>query len=312
MAYTRSSWQGKKGTKLDSVRQYLDEISKTPLLDGKGEEQKLAKRIEAGVYAEHLLATDPTIDGEFRVDMEQIVMEGKQAKDKFLRANVRLVVAIARRYVRASVSLLDNIQNGNIGLMRALDKFDYKRGLKFSTYATWWIRQNITRALPEEARSIRLPVHLAEEVSHLQRDARLYAAEHDAWPTAEELAEFNGGDFDRISKVMVWSMDLASLDTQIGEGDATLGDFIADESASPVEETVIDAQGVEQLYKFIDRLDDRAAAIMRAKYGLDDGQVHTLSQVAKYHSLSRERIRQIEVQSLGRLRRMYSDTHQMQ
>ncbi|MCX4389870.1 sigma-70 family RNA polymerase sigma factor [Micromonospora peucetia] len=286
----------------DLVGVYLHEISRTPLLDA-AREVDLSKAIEAGLYAEHLLGEDRAdID---RDDLEKLVAEGERAKDLFIRANLRLVVSIARRYVRSGMPMLDLIQEGNTGLVRAVEKFDYVRGYKFSTYATWWIRQAISRAIAQQERTVRLPVHLVEDVNRMRNVARQLTRELGSDPEPEQIAAALGVTVERVNELVRWSQDTVSLDTPVGDdGDTRLGDLVADSDAPSPEEIVLTGLERQRIEGLLNHLDDRSAGIMRARYGLEDGREHSLTEVASRFSLSRERIRQLEIQALGRLREL--------
>jgi len=288
----------------DLVGVYLHEISKTPLLDA-AEEVELAKAIEAGLYAEHLLAQDelrPELD---KAELEELVHEGAKAKDLFIRANLRLVVSIARRYVRSGMPMLDLIQEGNTGLVRAVEKFDYVRGYKFSTYATWWIRQAISRAIAQQERTVRLPVHLVEDVNRMRNVARQLTRELGTDPEPEQVAKALGVSVERVNELIRWSQDTVSLDTPIGDdGDTNLGDLVADSDSPSPEDIVLSGLERQRIEGLLGHLDDRSAGIMRARYGLEDGREHSLTEVASQFSLSRERIRQLEIQALVRLREL--------
>jgi RNA polymerase sigma factor (sigma-70 family) len=288
----------------DLVGVYLHEISRTPLLDAAAE-VTLAKAVEAGLYAEHLLEQDELPSGVSRDELERLVAEGEQAKDQFIRANLRLVVSIARRYVRSGMPMLDLIQEGNTGLVRAVEKFDYVRGYKFSTYATWWIRQAISRAIAQQERTVRLPVHLVEDVNRMRSAARQYTREHGSDPEPEQLAEALQVPVERVLELIRWSQDTVSLDTPVGDdGDTNLGDLVADTDAPSPEDVVLSMLERQRIEGLLNHLDDRSAGIMRARYGLEDGREHSLTEVATRFSLSRERIRQLEIQALGRLREL--------
>jgi RNA polymerase sigma factor (sigma-70 family) len=288
----------------DLVGVYLHEISKTPLLDAAAEVD-LATAIEVGLYADHLLESGKTPKGVGLAELKALVAEGADAKDRFIRANLRLVVSIARRYVRSGMPMLDLIQEGNTGLVRAVEKFDYLRGYKFSTYATWWIRQAISRAIAQQERTVRLPVHLVEDVNRMRSVARQFTREHGSEPEPEQLAEAMGVPVDRVQELMRWSQDTVSLDTPVGDdGDTNLGDLVADSDEPSPEDVVLAALDRQRIEGLLNHLDDRSAGIMRARYGLEDGREHSLTEVASRFSLSRERIRQLEIQALGRLREL--------
>ena len=288
----------------DLVGVYLHEISRTPLLDA-AREVDLSKAIEAGLYAEHLLDSGELRRGVSREELERLVAEGERAKDLFIRANLRLVVSIARRYVRSGMPMLDLIQEGNTGLVRAVEKFDYERGYKFSTYATWWIRQAISRAIAQQERTVRLPVHLVEDVNRMRNVTRQLTRELGADPEPEQIAAALGVTVERVNELIRWSQDTVSLDTPVGDdGDTNLGDLVADSDAPSPEEIVLTALERQRIEGLLNHLDDRSAGIMRARYGLEDGREHSLTEVASRFSLSRERIRQLEIQALGRLREL--------
>jgi RNA polymerase sigma factor (sigma-70 family) len=288
----------------DLVGVYLHEISRTPLLDA-AREVELSKAIEAGLYAEYLLDEGKPRKGVSREELERLVIEGERAKDLFIRANLRLVVSIARRYVRSGMPMLDLIQEGNTGLVRAVEKFDYERGFKFSTYATWWIRQAISRAIAQQERTVRLPVHLVEDVNRMRNMHRQLTRELGSDPEPEQVAAALGVPVERVHELVRWSQDTVSLDTPVGDdGDTNLGDLVADNDAPSPEDVVLSALERQRIESLLNHLDDRSAGIMRARYGLEDGREHSLTEVASRFSLSRERIRQLEIQALGRLREL--------
>jgi RNA polymerase sigma factor (sigma-70 family) len=288
----------------DLVGVYLHEISRTPLLDA-AKEVDLSKAIEAGLYAAFLVATDQIPAGTDRAELKQLVVAGERAKDLFIRANLRLVVSIARRYVRSGMPMLDLIQEGNTGLVRAVEKFDYERGYKFSTYATWWIRQAISRAIAQQERTVRLPVHLVEDVNRMRNVIRQLTREMGADPQPEQIADALGVSVERVNELKRWSQDTVSLDTPVGDdGDTNLGDLVADSDEPSPEDVVLSGLERQRIEGLLNHLDDRSAGIMRARYGLEDGREHSLTEVASRFSLSRERIRQLEIQALGRLREL--------
>jgi RNA polymerase sigma factor (sigma-70 family) len=288
----------------DLVGVYLHEISRTPLLNA-AQEVDLAKAIEAGLYAEQLLEEDELPEGVKKAELRRLVIEGDRAKDQFIRANLRLVVSIARRYVRSGMPMLDLIQEGNTGLVRAVEKFDYLRGYKFSTYATWWIRQAISRAIAQQERTVRLPVHLVEDVNRMRNVARQLTRELGGEPEPEQVAAALGVPLERVHELLRWSQDTVSLDTPVGDdGDTNLGDLVADTDSPSPEDIVLGALERQRIEGLLGHLDDRSAGIMRARYGLEDGREHSLTEVASRFSLSRERIRQLEIQALGRLREL--------
>ncbi|MFJ9692900.1 sigma-70 family RNA polymerase sigma factor [Kitasatospora sp. NPDC101183] len=293
----------------DLVGMYLDEIARTPLLDA-AEEVELSLRIEAGVYAQHLLEEAELPDaslpeGVTREELEAIAADAERAKDVFIRSNLRLVVAVARRYPRSGLPLLDLIQEGNAGLVRAVEKFDYAKGFKFSTYATWWIRQAITRSIADQSRTIRLPVHLVEELGRIRRVQREKSKElgREAEP-AEIAAELDTTEA-RIKDVLDWARDPVSLNMSVDdEGETQFGDLVEDTGATSPEDAVMVMLRREELDGLIGRLDDRTASIIRSRYGIEDGRERTLTEVGKQHGLTRERIRQIEKHALAELKKI--------
>jgi RNA polymerase sigma factor (sigma-70 family) len=288
----------------DLVGVYLHEISKTPLLDA-AKEVDLSKNIEAGLYAEYLLEQDELPAKWNRDDLVAMVRLGETSKDLFIRANLRLVVSIARRYVRSGMPMLDLIQEGNTGLVRAVEKFDYERGFKFSTYATWWIRQAISRAIAQQERTVRLPVHLVEDVNRMRNVVRQLTRELGTEPEVAQIADALGVPAERVVELKRWSQDTVSLDTPVGDdGDTSLGDLVSDNDSPSPEDVVVASMERNRIAGLLGHLDDRSAGIMRARYGLEDGREHSLTEVASRFSLSRERIRQLEIQALGRLREL--------
>ncbi|HZD99060.1 MAG TPA: sigma-70 family RNA polymerase sigma factor [Micromonosporaceae bacterium] len=288
----------------DLVGVYLHEISKTPLLDA-AQEVDLSKNIEAGLYAEYLLELDELPAKWDRDELKAMVRLGDTAKDLFIRANLRLVVSIARRYVRSGMPMLDLIQEGNTGLVRAVEKFDYERGFKFSTYATWWIRQAISRAIAQQERTVRLPVHLVEDVNRMRNVVRQLTRELGGEPEVIQIADALGVTPERVVELKRWSQDTVSLDTPVGDdGDTSLGDLVSDNDSPSPEDVVVASMERNRIAGLLGHLDDRSAGIMRARYGLEDGREHSLTEVASRFSLSRERIRQLEIQALGRLREL--------
>jgi RNA polymerase sigma factor (sigma-70 family) len=288
----------------DLVGVYLHEISKTPLLDA-AQEVDLSKNVEAGLYAEYLLELDELPAKWDRDELTAMVRLGDTAKDLFIRANLRLVVSIARRYVRSGMPMLDLIQEGNTGLVRAVEKFDYERGFKFSTYATWWIRQAISRAIAQQERTVRLPVHLVEDVNRMRNVVRQLTRELGGEPEINQIAASLGVTPERVVELKRWSQDTVSLDTPVGDdGDTSLGDLVSDTDSPSPEDVVVASMERSRIAGLLGHLDDRSAGIMRARYGLEDGREHSLTEVASRFSLSRERIRQLEIQALGRLREL--------
>ncbi|HWD04880.1 MAG TPA: sigma-70 family RNA polymerase sigma factor [Amycolatopsis sp.] len=286
----------------DLVRVYLNGIGKTALLTA-ADEVELAKRIEAGVFAQHMLDTAEGLTGKRRTELTALVRDGHRAKNHLLEANLRLVVSLAKRYTGRGMPLLDLIQEGNLGLIRAVEKFDYSKGFKFSTYATWWIRQAITRGMADQGRTIRLPVHLVEQVNKLARIRRDLHQQLGRDATHEELSAESGIPVHKISDLLDQSRDPVSLDMPVGtEEDAPLGDFIEDSEATDAESAVISGLLQDDLRRVLATLDDREQHVIRLRYGLDDGQPRTLDQIGKHFGLSRERVRQIEREVMAKLR----------
>jgi RNA polymerase sigma factor RpoD-like protein len=286
----------------DLVRSYLNEIGKVSLLSAV-EEVELSKRIEAGLYAGHLLATSKRLPVARRRELQALAADGESAKDLLLRANLRLVVSLAKRYTGRGMPFLDLIQEGNLGLIRAVEKFDYTKGFKFSTYATWWIRQAISRAMADQSRTIRLPVHLVEQINKMQRMRRELGQTLGRDATDEELAAELDIEVDRLAELVDHARDLVSLDQTVGsEEDSALGDFIADAEATKPTEAVEFELMRRQLSEVLSSLEPREAAVVRLRYGLADGNPHTLDDIAKKFNLSRERIRQIERETMTKLR----------
>ncbi|MFI1867521.1 RNA polymerase sigma factor RpoD/SigA [Streptomyces jumonjinensis] len=294
----------------DLVGMYLDEIARTPLLDA-AKEVELSQIIEAGVYAGQILDKEVESDagGAGREELEALVAEGERAKDVFIRSNLRLVVAVARRYPRSGLPLLDLIQEGNAGLVRAVEKFDYAKGFKFSTYATWWIRQAITRSIADQSRTIRLPVHLVEELGRIRRVQREFNRENGREPEPAEIAGELGSTPARVIDVLDWARDPVSLNMAVDDaGETQFGDLLEDTSAVSPEQSVLTLLRSEGLDDLIGKLDQRTASIIRMRYGIVDGRERTLTEVGKEHGLTRERIRQIEKHALLELKRMARDT----
>ncbi|MGW7411419.1 sigma-70 family RNA polymerase sigma factor [Streptomyces sp. NPDC054863] len=295
----------------DLVGMYLDEIARTPLLDA-AKEVELSQIIEAGVYARQILdgeTADTEAAGASREELEALYEAGERAKDLFIRSNLRLVVAVARRYPRSGLPLLDLIQEGNAGLVRAVEKFDYAKGFKFSTYATWWIRQAITRSIADQSRTIRLPVHLVEELGRIRRVQREFNRENGRDPEHEEIAKELDTKTQRVSDVLDWARDPVSLNMPVDDGGETqFGDLLEDTSAVSPEQSVLSMLRSEELEDLIGKLDQRTASIIRMRYGIEDGRERTLTEVGKQHGLTRERIRQIEKHALLELKKMAHDT----
>jgi RNA polymerase primary sigma factor len=286
----------------DSVHTYLKSIGRTSLLTAE-QEVDLAKRIEAGLFAEHKLETSTGLDEAYRRDLELIAEDGRRAKAHMLEANLRLVVSVAKKYSDRGLSLLDVVQEGNLGLIRAVEKFDYTKGYKFSTYAMWWIRQAIQRGFADSARTIRLPVHVLEMLSKLSRVERDMHQRLGREPTPEELAVELDRTPDQIEELLRTSRQPISLDSTIGEdGETSIGDLIEDVDAPEASELVDRQLMAEQLRSALDALTPREATIMAMRFGLYDGNPHTLDEIGRALGLTRERIRQLEKQSLSKLR----------
>jgi RNA polymerase primary sigma factor len=286
----------------DSVHTYLKSIGRRNLLTAE-EEVELAKRIEAGLYAEHKLETEPRLSKQMRADLEAVAEDGRRAKAHMLEANLRLVVSVAKKYSDRGLSLLDVVQEGNLGLIRAVEKFDYTKGYKFSTYAMWWIRQAIQRGFADSARTIRLPVHVLEMLSKLSRVERDMHQRLGREPTPEELAVELDRTPDQIEELLRTSRQPISLDSTIGEdGETSIGDLIEDVDAPEAGELVDRQLMADQLRHALDALTPREATIMSMRFGLYDGNPHTLDEIGKALGLTRERIRQLEKQSLSKLR----------
>ncbi len=286
----------------DSVHTYLKSIGRTSLLTAE-QEVDLAKRIEAGLFAEHKLDTDLDLSPELRHDLELVAEDGRRAKAHMLEANLRLVVSVAKKYSDRGLSLLDVVQEGNLGLIRAVEKFDYTKGYKFSTYAMWWIRQAIQRGFADSARTIRLPVHVLEMLSKLSRVERDMHQRLGREPTPEELAVELDRTPDQIEELLRTSRQPISLDSTIGEdGETSIGDLIEDVDAPEASELVDRQLMAEQLRSALDALTPREATIMAMRFGLYDGNPHTLDEIGRALGLTRERIRQLEKQSLSKLR----------
>ena len=286
----------------DSVHTYLKSIGRTSLLTAE-QEVDLAKRIEAGLFAEHKLDTPTGLDENLRRDLELVAEDGRRAKAHMLEANLRLVVSVAKKYSDRGLSLLDVVQEGNLGLIRAVEKFDYTKGYKFSTYAMWWIRQAIQRGFADSARTIRLPVHVLEMLSKLSRVERDMHQRLGREPTPEELAVELDRTPDQIEELLRTSRQPISLDSTIGEdGETSIGDLIEDVDAPEASELVDRQLMAEQLRSALDALTPREATIMAMRFGLYDGNPHTLDEIGRALGLTRERIRQLEKQSLSKLR----------
>jgi len=299
--------EGEVGISTDLVRAYLKEIGKVPLLTAELEVE-LAQRIEAGLFAaEKVRQADageaPKLSAALRRDLEWLVLDGGKAKRHLLEANLRLVVSIAKRYLGRGMLFLDLIQEGNLGLIRAVEKFDYTKGYKFSTYATWWIRQAITRAMADQARTIRIPVHMVEQINKLTRVQREMLQELGREPTPEELAKELDMTPEKVVEIQGYAREPVSLETTIGDDqDSSLGDFIEDADAPIAAEVVSYGLMQEQLGEVLRTLTDREAAVVKMRFGLVDGQPRTLDEIGREFGLTRERIRQIESKTLSKLR----------
>jgi len=295
----------------DSVGLYLDEIARTPLLDA-ATEVELSKAIEAGMLAQKLLE-------EGRVgrrkggapkwateeELQWLVAEGRRAQQMFVTANLRLVVSIARKYGRSQMPLLDLVQEGNTGLIRAVEKFDYAKGFKFSTYATWWVRQAITRGIAQQARVVRLPVHVVEELNQVSAARRSLERQLGHEPEPEEVAAELGMDLDRVIDLLRWGRDHVSLDSPLDQdGDTSLGDLVARETTPGPDAQFLVSESRNRLDDLVDVLDERAADIIRSRYGLVDGRQEKLADIGARHGISAERVRQIEREALASLRQL--------
>jgi RNA polymerase primary sigma factor len=286
----------------DSVHTYLKSIGRTSLLTAE-QEVDLAKRIEAGLFAEHKLESEPDLDEAYRRDLHEVAEDGRRAKAHMLEANLRLVVSVAKKYSDRGLTLLDVVQEGNLGLIRAVEKFDYTKGYKFSTYAMWWIRQAIQRGFADSARTIRLPVHVLEMLSKLSRVERDMHQRLGREPTPEELAVELDRTPDQIEELLRTSRQPISLDSTIGEdGETSIGDLIEDIDAPEASELVDRQLMASQLRSALGCLTPREATIMSMRFGLYDGNPHTLDEIGRALGLTRERIRQLEKQSLSKLR----------
>jgi RNA polymerase primary sigma factor len=287
----------------DPVKDYLKQIGKVPLLNA-GQEVELAKRIEAGLFAEEKLAEGGgVLRADQSIDLEQVVEDGRRAKDHLVEANLRLVVSLARRYTGHGMLFLDLIQEGNLGLIRGVEKFDYTRGYKFSTYATWWIRQAITRAMADQARTIRLPAHVVEVIGKLARVQRQLLQDLGREPTPAELAAGLDMTAERLIEVQKYGREPISLHIPLGEdGDSEFGDLIEDSEAIQPGEAVSFTLLREQLHSVLGTLSEREAGVVSMRFGLTDGQPKTLEEIGKVYGVTRERIRQIESRIMSKLR----------
>ncbi len=291
-----------QGPSADLVRVYLNGIGRTALLTAE-QEVDLAKRIEAGVFAAHKLETGSRLSPQRKADLRAVIRGGNTARNHLLVANLRLVVSLAKRYTGRGMPLLDLIQEGNLGLIRAVEKFDYTKGFKFSTYATWWIRQAISRGMADQGRTIRLPVHLVEQVNKLSRLKRELHQQLGRDATMAELAEESGIPEEKIADLLDHARDPVSLDMPVGsDEEAPLGDFIEDSESTSAEAQVVAGFMHEDINKVLRTLDEREQSVVRLRYGLDDGRPRTLDEIGRVFGISRERVRQIERDSMAKLR----------
>ncbi|MCP3853863.1 MAG: RNA polymerase sigma factor RpoD [Actinomycetia bacterium] len=292
----------------DPVRMYLKEIGRVPLLSAE-EEVSLAKRLEAGVNAGHVLIEAATEDRLFKMPLAEreslrcLVDDSEDARNELTEANLRLVVSIAKRYVGRGMLILDLIQEGNLGLMRAVEKFDYTKGFKFSTYATWWIRQAISRSIADQARTIRIPVHMVESMNKVHRVQRQMMQDLEREPTIDELADEVDMTPTRVREILLISLDPVSLDQRVGDDDdASMSDFIKDDRAEAPSAVAARHMLNEAVLEALDGLNEREREVVRLRFGLDDGRTRTLEEVGKQFGVTRERIRQIESKTLAKLR----------
>ncbi|NDL56326.1 RNA polymerase sigma factor [Phytoactinopolyspora sp. XMNu-373] len=291
------------GATADPVKDYLKQIGKVPLLNAE-QEVELAKRIEAGLFAEEKLANETeSMEPKLHSELNWVAEDGRRAKNHLLEANLRLVVSLAKRYTGRGMLFLDLIQEGNLGLIRAVEKFDYTKGYKFSTYATWWIRQAITRAMADQARTIRIPVHMVEVINKLARVQRQMLQDLGREPTPEELAKELDMTPEKVVEVQKYGREPISLHTPLGEdGDSEFGDLIEDSEAIVPAEAVSFTLLQEQLHAVLDTLSEREAGVVSMRFGLTDGQPKTLDEIGKVYGVTRERIRQIESKTMSKLR----------
>jgi RNA polymerase primary sigma factor len=295
----------------DSVGQYLDEIARTPLLDAETEVE-LAKAIEAGLLAQHLLETGRIGRAKggapgraSREELEWLAQRGEEATQQFLKANLRLVVSIARKYGRSQMPLLDLVQEGNTGLIRAVEKFDYRKGFKFSTYATWWVRQAITRGIAQQARVVRLPVHVVEELNQIGSARRTLERQFGRDPEPEEIAAELELPLDRVIDLLSWGRDHVSLDSPVDDtGETSLGDLVARETTPGPDSAFLDVESRRRLDDLVDLLEPRSADVIRSRYGLVDGRQEKLADIGARYGVSAERVRQLEREALAQLRKL--------
>ena len=290
------------GATADPVKDYLKLIGRVPLLNAEMEVD-LSLRVEAGLFADEIITHEKKIDKKYKRELEQLVLDGKRAKNHLLEANLRLVVSLAKRYTGRGMLFLDLIQEGNLGLIRAVEKFDYTKGYKFSTYATWWIRQAITRAMADQARTIRIPVHMVEVINKLARVQRQMLQDLGREPTPEELAKELDMTPEKVVEVQKYGREPISLHTPLGEeGDSEFGDLIEDSEAIVPADAVSFTLLQEQLHSVLGTLSEREAGVVKMRFGLTDGQPKTLDEIGKVYSVTRERIRQIESKTMSKLR----------
>ena len=291
------------GATADPVKDYLKQIGRVSLLNAE-QEVDLSERIEAGLYAQHLLDTESdTMDFKRKRELKWAANDGKKAKDHLLEANLRLVVSLAKRYTGRGMLFLDLIQEGNLGLIRAVEKFDWKKGFKFSTYATWWIRQAITRAMADQARTIRVPVHMVEVINKLSRVQRQMLQDLGREPTPDELARELDMPVEKVQEVQKYGREPISLHTPLGEdGDSEFGDLIEDTDAIAPSDAVAFSLLQEQFRQVLETLSPREAGVIKMRYGLEDGQPKTLDDIGRVYGVTRERIRQIESKTMSKLR----------
>jgi RNA polymerase primary sigma factor len=291
------------GATADPVKDYLKQIGRIPLLTAE-QEVEIARRIEAGLFATELLATDADrLPSDMRAELEWIAEDGRNARNHLLEANLRLVVSLAKRYTGRGMAFLDLIQEGNLGLIRAVEKFDYTKGYKFSTYATWWIKQAVTRAMADQARTIRIPVHIVEVINKIARLNRQMLQDLGHEPSAEELAVELEMTSERVIEVQKYGREPISLQSPLGiEGDSEFGDLIEDSEATTPEDAVTFSLLQEQLRTVLGALTEREAGVVTMRFGLADGRPRTLDEIGKVYGVTRERIRQIETKTMGKLR----------
>jgi RNA polymerase primary sigma factor len=297
-----NAWADSAGPAGDLFRQYLREIGRVPLLNAVLEVE-LAQAVEAGLFAEEKLTYETSLRPALRRELAILVLEGQAAKRRLIEANLRLVVSIAKRYLGRGMSILDLVQEGNLGLIRAVEKFDYTRGYKFSTYATWWIRQAMSRALADQARTIRVPVHVVELMNRVVRLQRRLLQENGVEPTPDDIAEVLGVAVERVVEVLRLAQEPVSLHAPVGEeDDVALGDLIEDADAVSPADSVAVVMLREHLDALLSTLGEREKRVVQLRYGLTDGQPHTLEEIGRTFGVTRERIRQIEAKTLAKLR----------